>query len=189
MEFNSKPPAKSGCLLLSEPFLQDENFVRSVILLCENNEHGAFGLVLNKLSILKVSDLLDDLDFLDLEVYVGGPVEQNTLHFIYYGEAVLEGSVPLAENLWWGGDFEEFVQKFKNDALDLNNFRFFIGYSGWSEGQLEEELMANTWIVCDNVYSKNIFYSAPDDLWRIMLKNMGGDFQVLANYPIDPRLN
>ena len=53
MEFNSKLPLTSGCLLLSEPFLQDENFVRSVILLCEINENGAFGLVLNKLSILK----------------------------------------------------------------------------------------------------------------------------------------
>lgn len=189
MELNSKLPAQSGCLLISEPFLQDENFVRSVVLLCENNEHGSFGLVLNKLSILKVSDLLEDLDFLDLEVYVGGPVEQNTLHFIYYGESVLSGSVPLAENLWWGGDFEEFVYKFKNDDLNINDFRFFIGYSGWSEGQLDAELTANTWIVCENIYSKNIFYSEPDDLWRIILKNMGGDFQVLANYPIDPRLN
>src|SRR5690606_35653722 len=104
-------------------------------------------------------------------------------------EAVLNGSVPLAENLWWGGDFDEFVDKFKNGTLELNNFRFFIGYSGWSEGQLDEELTANTWIVCENIYSKNIFYSAPDDLWRILLKNMGGEFQVLANYPIDPRLN
>ncbi len=189
MELNSKHPAKSGCLLISEPFLQDENFVRSVVLLCENNEHGSFGLVLNKLSILKVSDLLDDLDFLDLEVYVGGPVEQNTLHFIYYGDAVLSGSVPLAENLWWGGDFDEFVFKLKNGELDLNNFRFFIGYSGWSEGQLDEELSSNTWIVCDSSYATNIFNSSPDDLWRVLLKNMGGDFQVLANYPIDPRLN
>ena len=189
MEFNSKLPATSGCLLLSEPFLQDENFVRSVILLCENNENGAFGLVLNKLSILKVSDLLDDVDFLDLEVYVGGPVEQNTLHFIYRGEPILQGSVPLAADLWWGGDFEEFIQKYKHGLLDLDNFRFFIGYSGWSEGQLDEELSSNTWIVCDSSYATNIFNSSPDDLWRMLLKNMGGDFQVLANYPIDPRLN
>ena len=189
MEFNSKLPLTSGCLLLSEPFLQDENFVRSVILLCENNENGAFGLVLNKLSILKVSDLLDDVDFLDLEVYVGGPVEQNTLHFIYHGEPILQGSVALASDLWWGGDFDEFVQKFKKGLLDLSNFRFFIGYSGWSEGQLDEELSSNTWIVCDSAYADSIFRSSPDDLWRVLLKNMGGDFQVLANYPIDPRLN
>ena len=189
MEFNSKLPAKSGCLLVSEPFLQDENFVRSVVLLCENNEKGSFGLVLNKLSILKISDLLEDLDFLDLDIYVGGPVEQNTLHFIYYGEELLKGSVSLAENLWWGGDFEEFVEKYKDGGLDLNRFRFFIGYSGWSEGQLDEELVAKTWIVCDNIYSENIFYSAPEELWRVILKNMGGDYQVLANYPIDPRLN
>ncbi|GGZ17644.1 UPF0301 protein [Echinicola pacifica] len=180
---------KSGNLLISEPFLQDQNFVRSVVLLCENNEHGSFGLVLNKLSILKVRDLLDDLEFLDLEVYVGGPVEQNTLHFIYRGDAAIAGSVELAEDLYWGGDFDEFVTKYKLGQLDLDNFRFFIGYSGWAEGQLESELNDKTWIVSDHVDSKAIFQSSPEDLWRVALKKMGGDFQAIANYPIDPRLN
>ncbi|MDN3670892.1 YqgE/AlgH family protein [Echinicola jeungdonensis] len=184
---NMKP--KSGQLLISEPFLQDENFVRSVVLLCENNENGSFGLVLNKLSILKINDLLEDLEFLDLEVYVGGPVEQNTLHFIYKGEEAIEGSIQLGTDLWWGGNFEELVIKYKAGKIDLNNFRFFIGYSGWSEGQLEDELTEKTWILCDNIDSNAIFESPPDDLWRVILRQMGGDFQVLANYPIDPRLN
>lgn len=189
MEKDKNITPRSGQLLISEPFLQDENFVRSVILLCESNENGSFGLVLNKLSILKIKDLLDELDFLDMEIYVGGPVEQNTLHFIYCGDPVVEGSVKLGENLYWGGDFDEFVMKYKTGQIDLENFRFFIGYSGWSEGQLESELTENTWIVCEHADANAIFKSAPDDLWRVALRNMGGDFQVLANYPIDPRLN
>ncbi|UCS92657.1 YqgE/AlgH family protein [Echinicola marina] len=189
MDKNDKITPKSGQLLISEPFLQDENFVRSVVLLCESNENGSFGLVLNKLSILKIKDLLDELEFLDMEVYVGGPVEQNTLHFIYKGRALLEGSIKLGEELYWGGNFEELVSKYKAGEVDLEGFRFFIGYSGWSEGQLEDELNEKTWILCDHADAKTIFDSSPDELWRVALRNMGGDFQVLANYPIDPRLN
>lgn len=175
--------------MISEPFLQDENFVRSVILLCDANEKGSFGLILNKLSMFKLGDLLEGMPYLESEVYVGGPVEQNTLHFIYFGEKMLEGSVELGNQLWWGGDFTELVEKQKLGVLALENFRFFIGYSGWSEGQLDAELEQKSWIVCNNHVTRNIFFSDPDELWRDILKNMGGEYQVLANYPIDPRLN
>jgi putative transcriptional regulator len=189
MKQNQNIPPHAGSLLISEPFLQDENFVRSVILLCDSNEKGAFGLVLNKLSIFKLGELLEGFEFLTNEIYVGGPVEQNTLHFIYFGDRLLEGSVELGPQLWWGGNFEELLGKLRDGLVDVDNFKFFIGYSGWNEGQLEEELAVDTWIVCDNVFTKNIFRSEPDELWREILKNMGGEFQVLANYPIDPRLN
>ncbi|WP_114750179.1 YqgE/AlgH family protein [Pleomorphovibrio marinus] len=189
MKENNNIPPHAGSLLISEPFLQDENFVRSVILLCDTNEKGSFGLVLNKLSIFKLGELLEGFEFLNSEIYVGGPVEQNTLHFIYFGDRMLEGSIELTPQLWWGGNFEELLSKLRNGTAELDNFKFFIGYSGWSEGQLEEEIATKTWIVCNNIYTKKIFYSEPEELWREILKNMGGEFQVLANYPIDPRLN
>ncbi|KEO74024.1 YqgE/AlgH family protein [Anditalea andensis] len=189
MELNSRNNPQSGDLLISEPFLQDENFVRSVILICENNESGTFGLILNKLSILKLSDVIDRFHHLDQTVFVGGPVEQNTLHFIYLGNQLFDHSISLGNNLWWGGDFDELKDKLSSNEIDLDYFRFFLGYSGWSEGQLMEELETDTWIVCQLKESKNIFTSSPDDLWKIILKNMGGEFKHLANYPIDPRLN
>lgn len=189
MNVNTNIPPSSGCLLISEPFLQDENFVRSVILLCDASEKGSFGLVLNKLSMFKLGDLVEGVSYLESEVYVGGPVEQNTLHFIYCGEKMLEGSVQLGQQLWWGGDFTELIEKQKLGLLDLGNFRFFIGYSGWAEGQLNEEMEQKSWIVCNNHFTQHIFFSDPDELWRDILRNMGGEYQVLANYPIDPRLN
>ena len=189
MRNNAANPPKSGDLLISEPFLQDENFVRSVILICENNENGSFGLVLNKLSILKLSELVDGTEFLDTVVYVGGPVEQNTLHFIYHGEMALPGSVALAEDLWWGGDFEDLLEKLKTGQMSSDQVKFFIGYSGWAAGQLDNELEEDTWIVCTSADYSGIFGDAADEMWRILLKNMGGEYQQLANYPIDPRLN
>lgn len=180
---------KPGSLLISEPFLQDENFVRSVILMCENNENGSFGLVLNKLSILKLNDLIEDLSFLESEVFVGGPVEQNTLHFIYFGSKLMEDSVRLADNLWWGGDFKELVRNLNTGIIQVKDVRFFIGYSGWASGQLADELEEMTWIVCDSIQASELFTDCPDDLWKNILKNMGGEYQILANYPRDPRLN
>lgn len=189
MKDNAANPPKSGDLLISEPFLQDENFVRSVILICENNENGSFGLVLNKQSILKLNELVDGADFLDVAVFVGGPVEQNTLHFVYHGSESLHGSIALAEDLWWGGDFEELLERLKRGEMSAEQVKFFIGYSGWAAGQLDNELEDDTWIVCTSANYAGIFEDSAEEMWRVILKNMGGEYQQMANYPIDPRLN
>ena len=180
---------QAGNLLISEPFLQDTNFVRSVVLLCDHNLEGSFGLVLNKPSILHLSELVEELSFLENEIFVGGPVEQNTLHFIYFGEKKLEDSIPIGENLWWGGAFSELVSHLKSGLMDSNSVRFFIGYSGWGSGQLSDELSENTWIICDTKLDLEFLKNTPDELWSSVLKNMGGEFKVMANYPLDPRLN
>ncbi|TDQ19005.1 putative transcriptional regulator [Algoriphagus boseongensis] len=186
-DLNKNPNA--GNLLISEPFLQDENFVRSVVLLCENNEEGSFGLILNKPSILHLGELVEELSFLDNEVYVGGPVEQNTLHFIYFDENQLNGSVSIGKNMWYGGEYEELVEKLKLGIIPSEKVFFFIGYSGWGPKQLEEELNENTWIVCREDIDDLTLQNTEEDLWKVLLKNMGGEFKVLANYPLDPRLN
>jgi putative transcriptional regulator len=178
-----------GNLLISEPFLQDENFVRSVVLLCDHNADGSFGLVLNKPSILHLSELIEELSFIENEVYIGGPVEQNTLHFIYFGAKALDGSIQIGENLWWGGDFNSLIEKLKLNIIDHHSIRFFLGYSGWSTGQLSDELAENTWIVSREKIDPKLLENTPEELWKILLKNMGGEFKVIANYPLDPRLN
>lgn len=180
---------KSGNLLISEPFLQDENFVRSVVLLCDHNSEGSFGLVLNKPSILQLGDLVEDLSFLNNQVFVGGPVEQNTLHFIYFSEQPLEDSVLVGENLWWSGRYEDLVQNLKSGTMDSTDVMFFIGYSGWGAGQLADELDDETWIVCEEKLDQDTLQNSLDELWKVLLRNMGGEYKLIANYPLDPRLN
>jgi putative transcriptional regulator len=185
---NQNPQA--GHLLLSAPFLQDDNFSRSVILLCEHEEGvGSVGFVMNKPSILSLGDLVSELDFLDVEVFVGGPVEQNTLHFVYLGDQLMEESKPLGNGVWWGGDFSALIEHISSRKLNLSQVRFFIGYSGWSSGQLAAELSAESWIVFSDPWSKELFDNSPDQLWRSLMKSKGGDFEIQSNYPIDPRLN
>ena len=182
---NRNPQA--GDLLLSEPFLTDDNFSRSVILLCEHEKGiGSVGFVMNKPSILSLGDLVSELDFLEAEVFVGGPVEQSTLHFVYFGEQLMEESKPLGNGVWWGGDFSDLIQHINSKKLNLSQVRFFIGYSGWSSGQLAAEL---SWIVYSDPWSQEFFDNSPDQLWRSLMKSMGGDFEIQSNYPIDPRLN
>lgn len=189
MDQHAVPGLQGGNLLLSAPFLNDENFMRSVILLCEHADQGSFGFVINKPSILKLGDLVKELNFLDCEVFVGGPVEQNTLHYIYFGTQVIPGSKPLGEEIWWGGDFSVLVQLLKSKQMDVKQVRFFIGYSGWGQGQLQEELGEESWVVYTGATSLAIFENHPDKIWRILMKGMGGEFEIQANYPIDPRLN
>ncbi len=187
-KFNNEVPPQKGSFLISEPFLPDPNFERTVVLLCEHNEDGSFGFVLNKPSQVKVNEIMEDLDELDATVFVGGPVQQNTLHFVHRSDKI-EGGTEITPGLFWGGNFDQLTFLGQEGLIDINNFRFFAGYSGWSEGQLEEELKANSWIVTPPASADLIFDSDVDSLWKTVLKQLGGRFHVYSNYPTDPRLN
>jgi len=175
-------------LLISEPFLSDTNFLRSVILLCERNEEGAMGLVLNKPTDILVGDVVKELSEFEDRIYIGGPVAQNTLHFIHRHPMRIEGDIPLMNDLYWGGNFKDLLYKLKHREIGTADIRFFLGYSGWSDGQLDAELEENAWIE-GAATPEVLFENAPEDLWRAILKNMGGKYREFANYPIDPRMN
>ncbi|WP_026997806.1 YqgE/AlgH family protein [Flectobacillus major] len=180
---------RSGNLLISEPFLGDPNFERSVVLICEHdNLHGSFGLVLNQESNLLLADVLDDNIYPDIPLYVGGPVQQNTLHYVHRRPDLIDGGQELVKGLIWGGNFKQVKVLLNNGVLSPNDIRCFIGYSGWSGGQLDGELKQDSWIVSPAT-SELIFDTPIQDFWRNILKKMGGDFKVMANYPTDPRLN
>jgi putative transcriptional regulator len=177
-----------GRLLISEPFLPDPNFERTVILLCEHNEQGSFGFVLNKPSLLHMSDVLQEAGSYSEVLYVGGPVQQDTLHFIHRSSE-LDGGLQIAEGIYWGGNFEEVSLMLEQDLIKSEDFRFFLGYSGWGAGQLQGEIEQNSWIVSDKVTPEQVFNTDPEILWKEILKNMGGKYKMFSNYPLDPRLN
>lgn len=183
---NEHKPQK-GCLLISEPHLPDYNFERSVIYLCEHNEKGSFGLVLNKSSDLRLHELVPQLE-LDFLVGLGGPVENNTLHYLHRNNLSIELSTPVGVNINWGGRYEQIIDWMESGGSE-NDIRFFIGYSGWAEGQLEEEIEHSSWIVFPNATEQLVFETRKKNLWKAVLNKMGGRFSVFANYPSDPSLN
>lgn len=183
------PEPEKGDLLISEPFLNDPNFERTVILICEHNDEGTFGLVLNKKTNLKLEDVLTDVIAYEDQLNLGGPVEQNTLHFVHKKPMELEGAVDLGNGVAWSGNFEQIKFMLNEGQLGEKDIHFYLGYSGWAEGQLREELDAQTWFVKKGATQKEIFDMSAEELWTSVLKTMGGKYKVFSNYPVDPRLN
>ena len=186
--YNNKLTPEKGRLLISEPFLPDPNFERTVVLLCEHSVDGSFGFVLNKPSTIKVNEVMEDFGSLESMVFVGGPVQQDTLHFIHRN-ITIENATEIADNIFWGGDFETLITLYDTKQLGSGDIRFFLGYSGWGPGQLESELEQESWIVCDYVNNQLLFDTEPEKLWRKALDSMGGRFSMYSNYPTDPRMN
>ncbi len=187
-KFKNDLKPEKGRLLISEPFLPDPNFERTVVLLCEHNEEGSFGFILNKKSAVNIDEIIEDIHDFNEPVFIGGPVQQDTLHFIHKAN-YLEGGTPLGNGLFWGGNFEQLMILIDTKEIKAEDFKFFVGYSGWSAGQLQEELDANSWIVTPNASSNLVFKEDIDQLWKTVLKGLGGRYDVYSNYPTDPRLN
>ena len=186
---NGRPPHPApGTLLVAEPPLADPNFRRTVILLCEHSVEGSFGLVLNRPTGHHLAEVsLTPLPF-DGELSLGGPVQPDTLHYLHpYGDEV-DGAMPVVEGVYWGGDFEQVQALLADETLDPERFRFFVGYSGWGPGQLDEEHDEGSWIVLPAT-ADLIWAAADDTLWRRVLRALGGDYALLSTYPDDPRMN
>lgn len=186
--YKTKLLPEKGRILVSEPNLPDPNFERSIVLICEHNEEGSVGFILNKPSNSAVSELLEGINSFDLPVFIGGPVEQDTLHFIHRYES-LEGATEIGDGIYWGGDFERLLFLLESKQLLPEDIKLFLGYSGWAAGQLDEELAIDSWIISDRVDDELLFETDSSKMWRKALQLMGGRFSVYSNYPVDPRLN
>jgi putative transcriptional regulator len=180
-------PAK-GRLLIAEPFLKDPNFIRSVILLCEVQKAGCFGFVINKLADSTLGDLVTGLEHLSVPVYYGGPVQDTTIHFLHTYPEFIKGGFPITENVYWGGDFEIATALITSGEISTEGIRFYLGYSGWEENQLQDELKEGSWVVSKS--NKDIiFLPEVEKMWKEAMMGMGGDYKLLVNAPIDPQLN
>lgn len=186
---NQKLKPKKGDLLLSEPYLPDPNFDRTVILICEHDENGTIGYVLNKPSVHTFEEVIEGVDNFDETLYLGGPVQQNTLHFIHRSIQLSNDSKQLGKELYWGQDFDELITIIENKIIAPQDFRFFMGYSGWSEGQLEEELDSKSWIVHRLNDTTILFDTPPEILWKTIMAQLGAKYKMMSNYPTDPNMN
>lgn len=191
-EILSELPLKkpgTGRLLIAEPYLPDPNFNRTVIFLTEHNdEAGSVGFVLNRPLDVKLNDIVDlNINF-DVPVYLGGPVQQDTLHILHRVPKVGNDDLEVIKGVFWGADFQAMKLMFEKGDINLRDFRFFLGYSGWAKGQLDQELEQKSWIVT-NSNQDIIFSLSAAEMWQNVLKEMGGNFSFLANSPDNPQWN
>ena len=178
----------SGQVLLAEPFMLDPNFKRSAVLLCEHNEDGSVGFIMNKPLKMRIDELIDGFPEFDSEVFFGGPVQTDTIHYIHNVGDLVEDSVKVADGVYWGGDFEKLKFLIASNLVLPHNIRFFVGYSGWSEGQLNDEMGYGSWVLAD-MDANYLFKSEPKKLWTQVMYNKGDTYSVIAQMPETSNFN
>lgn len=183
----SKVIPQKGRLLISEPFMADVNFKRTVVLLTEHNLEGTVGYILNQQSDFLLKDVISDCWDAAMQIFIGGPVANDTLHFIHKVPEKITGGIAIGNGLFWGGDFENLKLQVNNYNIKEEEIKFFIGYSGWSKDQLEDELAVNSWIVSDKFNTDMIFDGS--DIWKEAILNMGIKYAHIVNFPENPTLN
>ncbi|MBD3903161.1 YqgE/AlgH family protein [Chryseobacterium sp. Ch-15] len=176
-----------GKILISTPDISGDIFSRSVVLIIDHSESGAFGLILNKKNSKMSNRFKNFFDF-EIEVYDGGPVENDKVFFIIKGKKVTENFTEINNEYYLTEDIETIINAVLQNEISIQDVKIFSGYSGWSASQLENEVLQKVWTVVD-VY--NLDYTLPNDhtLWKSIMQNLGGEYLLWANAPEDISLN
>jgi putative transcriptional regulator len=172
---------QQGKVLIAEPFMQDSYFKKSVVALCDySKKEGSVGFILNRPTNLKMEEVMQDFPEFDSIIYYGGPVANDTIHYIHRLGDLVEGSKEIMPGLFWGGDFKKLKFLINTGVIKPYDIRFYIGYSGWSAGQLEDEMDINSWVIDD----MDINYPFMDnhlEMWNVCLHNKGNNYSVMAD--------
>jgi putative transcriptional regulator len=181
----AKPPKSlKGQILLDGGKLEGSFFHRTVVLICEHNAEGAFGLVLNRSSGKKVGDALlanlrDQLK--QSELFLGGPVQATALSFLHSDTFLPDANV--MPNLSLSHSLDELVEL--GEAFSgTQQVKVFAGYAGWSPGQLDEEMKRGSWLT-HRAKLEHVFDPEPTTLWKRIVSTKGWDYKLLANGPED----
>ncbi|WEK68112.1 MAG: YqgE/AlgH family protein [Candidatus Chryseobacterium colombiense] len=176
-----------GKILISTPDISGDIFSRSVVLIIDHNENGAFGLILNKKNSQMSGKFKNLFDF-PIEVYDGGPVENDKVFFIVKGKKVTEAYSEITDEFYLTEDIENIMTAILSNELKIEDIKIFSGYSGWTAQQLDNEVIKKLWTVVE-IY--NLDYTLPNDqtLWKSIMQNLGGEYLLWANSPEDISLN
>lgn len=173
-------------MLIAEPFMKDPNFQRSVVLLCDHQFSGTFGITINKLMNEVVGDYIEELSFCNLPIHDGGPVSRDHIHFLHQYPNLISGGQEIADGIYWGGDFAEMTNLLKTGGA--KKIRFYLGYAGWGEDQLEQEMKEKSWLVVPATRTL-VLNTSTDRIWKEAVTSLGDEYLPMINYPLDPSFN
>lgn len=182
-----KIPEK-GKILISEPFLPDTFFNRSVVYLTDHNPEGSVGFILNKKLDVRICDAVAGFENWTGNLNMGGPVSPDTLHYIHTLGSIVPKSVQVEGDIYWGGDIDAIRDLIRSGSVKPTQIRFFLGYSGWSAGQLRRELNENSWVIT-TIKSEIIMNSRSTESWKQVLRSLKSRYRVWADFPESPDMN
>ncbi|MBK8484119.1 MAG: YqgE/AlgH family protein [Saprospiraceae bacterium] len=180
---------ETGKVLIAEPFMTDPYFKRAVVLLADHHiNEGTVGFILNRKTNLKLSEITTDFGDFEGNVHYGGPVDMESMYFIHNTGELLEDSIKISDGVFWSGNYEKLRILIDCKLIQPHNIRFYIGYSGWSTGQLEEEMKDPSWIIGD-MDPNFIFKSNSESLWKEILDQKGYHYSAIGELGGDELLN
>jgi putative transcriptional regulator len=182
-----KIPEK-GKILISEPFLPDTFFNRSIVYLTEHTPEGSVGFILNKKLDINVKDAISGFNKCNVVLNMGGPVAPDTLHYLHTAGDIIPNSFSVEDNIFWGGDIDVIKKLIAFGKLEKTRIRFFLGYSGWSAGQLDRELNENSWVIA-KIRSDIVMDNRGDDTWKMVLRSLKNKYRIWADFPESPDMN
>ena len=180
---------EAGTLLIASPGLLDPNFRRCVVLICDHGPHSTMGLVLNRPLQMPVSRFFPEVEnSADAGfVHCGGPVETNRMLVIgRHGSS--DAPPQIFQDVTLVGDIDDALRDIRETPSRAQDYRFFLGYAGWGEGQLDQELSEEAWIVRPATATL-LFTTPPAQIWSQSLREMGGLYALFAEMPLDPTMN
>ena len=178
----------TGNVLISEPFMNDFHFRRSVILIIDHNEEGSLGVIFNKRLTIPFNEIVQGFPEFKADVYLGGPVETDRIFFIHTIGEMIPDSYKISDGLYWSGNVNALKAMIKMDLIKPHEVRFYVGYAGWEGGQLRNELKANTWLV-GKFSSKQLLTTIPGKMWKNFVKQRGKRYMLWDKFPVNPSEN
>lgn len=169
--------------LIAMPRLDDPNFNGSITYICQHNEDGAMGIVINKASGLTLGDIFEQLDlnsngaYTSLEIMQGGPVQLDRGFVLHKGEQTWDSSYQVSEEVHLTTSKDILSALSKNEGPE--QFIIALGYAGWGPGQLEEEIAQNAWLTCP-VNNEVIFNAPRQEKYNQALSTLGLDAAKLS---------
>jgi putative transcriptional regulator len=186
-KIESKLRPEQGRVLIAEPFLPGDYFNRSTVLLVQCSEEGDVGFILNKPTDLQVKDLFKGFPDFESNAFLGGPVSNDKLFFLHTLGEKIPDSLKVNDELFWSGNFDHLTALIRAGLVEEEEVRFFLGYSGWSAGQLADEIAGHSWVVVDA--SVESILSSDENFWNESIKSIGGNALLWQNFPENPEYN
>ena len=186
-KIESKLMPKQGRVLIAEPFLPGDYFSRSTVLLVQCSEEGDVGFILNKPTDLLVKDLFKGFPDFDANAFLGGPVSNDKLFFLHTLGDKIPDSLQVSGDLFWSGDFDHLTSLISAGLVEEEEVRFFLGYAGWSAGQLAAEIADHSWVVIEPTIETIL--SSDENFWNESIQSIGGNALLWQNFPENPELN